>query len=111
MSKGKSSSNTQTIQRLSYEQYGISKNRLAELQGGCRAGIYPSEMLSDACNEFGFVRPWILLSVSKDRSYDLLEFDLRLGRIPVGRSNFYGFRRRFFYNLDRALKEKKMADK
>ena len=105
MSKKKSSSNAQTIQRLSYEEYGISKNRLAELQSGCRAGIYPSEMLSDACNGFEFIKPWILLSVAKNRSYDLLEFDLRLGRVPVGRSNFYSFRRRFFYNLDRALRE------
>lgn len=103
MSKEKQIIGTETIRRLSYEEYGISKERLAELRSGCRAGIYPSEMLSDACNGFEFVRQWILLSVTKNRSYDLIEYS-KWGRIPCGRSNFYSFRRRFYYNLDCLIK-------
>lgn len=104
MSKKKRRSSIQTIQRISYEEYGISKNRLLELQDGCRTGMCPSEMMSNACNGFEFVGPWIILSVTKNRSYDSLEFDLKLGRIPCGRSNFYSYRRRFYYNLDCLLR-------
>lgn len=89
--------------RPSYPELGISKERLRELQNGCRVGIYSSEMLSKACAGFEFIKPWILLSVEKGRSYDRLEFDLQLGRVPIGRTDFYGVRRKFYHNLDRLL--------
>ncbi len=41
------------------------------------------------------------LSVQRKLSYDHLKFDWKLGRIPAGRSDFYGYRRLFFYNLSR----------
>lgn len=95
-----------TVQRLSYEECGIDSKRLAELQCGCRTGKYHPEMLQAACDGFEFIRPWILLSVTKNVSFDRLEFHWKLGRCPAGRSNFYSFRRRFYYNLDRELRKK-----
>lgn len=109
MSKRKSSSNAQTIQRLSYEEYGISKNRLAELQGGCRAGIYPSEILTAACRGIESISPWILLSVKQGKSFDVLSVEWELGKMempPFCRTDFYSCRRRFFANLDKELKER-----
>ncbi len=38
---------------------------------------------------------------------DFLEFHDRLVRCPLGRTDFYGARRLFFYYLDVALKERK----
>ena len=37
------------------------------------------------------------------KSYDILEFDLKLGRISVGRSDFYGYRRRTLAILNNML--------
>lgn len=90
--------------RPSYSELSISKERLRELQNGCRVGIYSSKTLREACKGFEFISPWIILSVTKSKSYDLIEFSTKLGRIPVGRSNFYGFRRKFYHNLDCLLR-------
>lgn len=91
--------------RPGYPELGISKERLCELQNGCRVGLYSSETLKEACRGLEFIEPWIILSVTKSKSYDLIEFNSELGRVPVGRSNFYALRRKFYYNLDAILRE------
>ena len=93
--------------RPSYPELGISKERLSELQNGCRVGIYSSEMLSKACAGVEFIKPWIILSVTKSMSYDALKIKWQLKEIeqmPCCRSDFYGFRRKFYHNLDYLLK-------
>lgn len=93
--------------RPSWKELGMSKESVRELQNGCKAGIYSSETLREACGEFKFLEPWILLSVTKGRSYDFMitKWELReLERAPVGKTDFYGFRRMFFKNLDCLLK-------
>lgn len=99
-----------TIQRRSYRQYGLTDERVAELQNGCKTGEYSFKTLQAACEGFAFARPWILLSVVENRSYDELRTAWELGKIevlPVGRTNFYALRRQFFSNLNRVLQEKK----
>lgn len=96
--------------RPSLEELGISKERIRELLRECKAGKYTPEMLHEACAGFEFLEPWILLSVTKGWSYDfiIIKWELReLERPPVGRSDFYGYRRRFYYNLDNLLKEER----
>ena len=110
MSKGNlSRTGYQGAPRLSFDAYNISRERYIELRGGCAAGKYSRETLSKACRGLEFIEPWIILSVTKSKSYDLIEFDYKLGRIPVGRSDFYGFRRKFYHNLDVLLKEERSA--
>lgn len=95
--------------RLGFDAYNISRERYVELRNGCVAGKYSRETLSKACGEFKFIEPWIILSVTKNKSYDAMQVLWELGEIDrpaVGRSNFYGFRRRFFANLDKELKER-----
>ena len=41
MSRRKRRNGTNTMQRRSYAEYGIERQRLEELQSGCRTGIYP----------------------------------------------------------------------
>ena len=109
MSKGKRKNGTNTMQRRSYAEYGIGRQRLEELQSGCRAGVYSPEILKAACKEFEFIEPLILLSIRQGKSFDRLQilWELReMERPAVSRSGFYRFRRRFFANLDRALKER-----
>lgn len=42
---------------------------------------------------------------AKGLSYEWVEFHEKLGRCPLGRSDFYGAKRLFFHYLDEALKE------
>ena len=43
---------------------------------------------------------YIIKSVTNDLSYPFVEYDERLGRIPVGKTDFYGYRRLFYHYLD-----------
>ena len=106
MSRKKSGrTENQGAPRLGFNAYNISRERYIELRSGCATGKYSRETLQGACAEFKFIEPWVILSVTKSKSYDLIEFDLELGRVPVGRSDFYGYRRRFYHNLDVMLRE------
>ena len=110
MSKGNlSRTENQGAPRLGFEAYNISRERYIELRDGCAVGKYSRETLSKACRGLEFIEPWIILSVTKSKSYDLIEFDYKLGRVPVGRSDFYGYRRKFYHNLDVLLKEERSA--
>ena len=109
MSRGKRRNGTDTMQRRSYAEYGIAKQRLAELQDGCKNGAYPPERLKAACLGIEAVSPWILLSVRQGKSFDRLQisWELReMERPPYCRTDFYSYRRRFFANLDKELKER-----
>lgn len=89
-----------SCKRYSWSDYKIDRQRYLELRNGCRTGKYSREILSKACIGLENIEPWILLSVTENISYDRLEFNMRLGRIPVGRTDFYGYRRWFYYNLN-----------
>lgn len=93
----------QRAPRLGYSEYGISRERYIEMRNGCAEGKYSPETFQEACRGLEFIKPWIILSVTKSKSYDLMEYS-ELGRIPVGRSDFYGFRRKFYHNLDCLLR-------
>lgn len=109
MSREKRRNGTNTIQRLNYVEYGIGERRLEELQNGCRAGAYSSEILTAACRGIEAISPWILLSVKQGKSFDVLSVEWELGKMerpPFCRTDFYSCRRRFFANLDKELKER-----
>ena len=48
----------------------------------------------------GEIYPYIIKSVSNDLSYQFIEYDEVLGRIPVGINEFYAYRRLFYHYLD-----------
>lgn len=96
-----------TITRFSFEELGIDKGRYLQLKAGCESGLYSRETLQQACRNMpDGVPAFILKSVIEGKSFEKIEFDFLLGRVPVGRSNFYALRRQFYGNLDRALKER-----
>lgn len=45
--------------------------------------------------------PYIIKSVTNGLSYRFIEYDEYLGRIPVGKTEFYAKRRLFYYYLDK----------
>ncbi len=92
--------------RLPWSAYGITPERRKELEGIAKSGEYADIVLAAAFKTDRQIAGHIILSVTEGIPYDHLEFHGRLGRCCVGRSNFYGLRRRFFHYLDIALKEK-----
>lgn len=104
MSKGKRMG---AIKRFSFEELGIDKGRYLQLKAGCESGLYSRETLLQACQNMpDGVAAFILKSVTEDKTFERIEFDDKLGRICVCKTNFYALRRQFYGNLDRALKER-----
>lgn len=63
---------------------------------------YDCEIIEEAARRTSEeLAPYLLKSVTKDVKYEYLEYDDELGRIPVGKTDFYGYRRRFFYYLQK----------
>lgn len=90
--------------RASWADYGIDKKRYRALQDIARSDEYAGIVLDCALKADRKSAGHIVLSVTKDISYDHLEYHDRLGRCPIGRTDFYGARRLFFHYLDMALK-------
>lgn len=91
--------------RYSWEHYGITKQRYRELTDIMRLPEYASLVEKIAQRASEMLAPWIILSIMKKRSYDRIEYTEKLGRIPCGRSDFYGFRRYTFHLMDRELQK------
>ncbi len=92
--------------RLPWSAYGITPERKKELIEIAKQEEYAGLVLAAALKADRQAAGHIVLSVTKGVSYEYLEYHDRLGRCCVGRSNFYGLRRRFFHYLDITLKEK-----
>lgn len=64
---------------------------------GNRQDLTDCKMIEEAARESSEeLAPYLLKSVTDDLSYEYLEFDDTLGRIPVGKTDFYGYRRKFY---------------
>ncbi|MDE7133015.1 MAG: hypothetical protein K2O65_14705 [Lachnospiraceae bacterium] len=90
--------------RASWKDYGITQERVDELVEIVRSGEYDNVALSAAHMADEKAAEHIILSVKKNLSYERLEYHDKLGRCPLGRTDFYGARRLFFHYLDCALK-------
>lgn len=96
--------------RASYEDYGITPERLHELMEIARQDAYADIVLGSALKADRLAAGHIILSVTGGISYEHLEYDDKFGRCPLGRTDFYGARRLFFYHLDCALKERQETE-
>lgn len=47
-----------------------------------------------------WIAKYLLKSVTEDLSYEFIMYDGELGKIPVGKTEFYAYRRLFFHYLD-----------
>ena len=128
------------LRDMTWDDYGISRNRYKELQAFClqydekkskinrginavandgmpkgnfkkntlemnaiRNVIYQRdcEMIEQAAVAASSeIYPYIIKSVTNDLSFPYIEYDEKLGRIPVGINEFYGYRRLFYHYLD-----------
>lgn len=97
--------------RLPWSAYGITEERYQELLAAARSGEHDAEVLSAALKADRLSAGHIILSVMEGASYEHLEFHEKLGRCPVGRTNFYGLRRLFFHYLDESLNGAQEAER
>lgn len=128
------------LRDMTWDDYGISRNRYKELQAFClqydekkskinrginavandgmpkgnykqntmeanaiRNVIYQGdcEMIEQAAMAASSeIYPYIIKSVTNDLSFPFIEYDEKLGRIPIGKTEFYGYRRLFYHYLD-----------
>lgn len=130
------------LRDMTWEDYGISKNRYKELKAFClqyeekkkkiQYGLHSavqdgmpkgslsieSQVEKQAIENVAYIKDirmieeaavktnpviwkYILKSVTEDLSYELIMYDKEYGRIPEGKTEFYGYRRLFYHNLDK----------
>ena len=107
MSRGRRKrTKTQCAPRYPWEYYGLGdKGHRRKLEEMCRSGRYDQEVWEAAYQTCPEIAGYLVRSVTQCKSYEMLEFDPELGRICMGRTDFYGYRRRFYYLFGLKLKE------
>ena len=97
----------QSAPRHSWQYYGIRKERYRQLTEYIRSGRYASVARQAARTANKDIAEYLVTSIEKDISYDDLErmWTLKeIERIPVGRSDFYGWRRYYMHVFDLELR-------
>lgn len=90
---------------VTWNDYGITRERYNELKALCQSGKYDDVARSEARRANEIISEYILLSVKKNLSFEGVEYAKGLGRIPCGRTDFYGYRRLFYHLFDERMKE------
>lgn len=90
--------------RESWDDYGITQERYIKLRFAVQSGIYDDIARAAANKANKDIAEYILLSAAKNKSYEGVEYVSGLGRIPCGRTDFYGYRRLFFSYFDKELR-------
>lgn len=101
-----SSKKYQRAPRAAWNTYGISRERYLALRAAVRSGKYDDAARSAAEEANSSIAQYILISVMKNKSYEGIEYIEGLGRIPCGRTDFYGYRRLFYHIFDSKIREK-----
>lgn len=123
MKKGK-----KRLRDMTWDDYGISRNRYKELKAFCmqyeekqKSVLRGAENMHYAdryavrnviyCRDCRMIEEaaitaapgiwqYIIKSVTQDLPYEAVEYSGELGRIIVGKTDFYAYRRLFYYCLD-----------
>lgn len=96
---------------VTWKDYGITRERLKELKKLCCLPENAAQTLCAAHRASEMLSEYILLSVKKNLSFEGIEYAKGLGRIPCGRTDFYGYRRLFFHHFDRLLKGERIMER
>ena len=92
--------------RHSWQHYGISKERCRKLTEYIQSGRYATVARHAAHVASKDIAEYILLSVTENLSYDELRkrWELKkIERMACCRTDFYGYRRLFYYLFDKEL--------
>lgn len=94
--------------RHSLAYYGLTDERVEELEKLIQSGRYASLASQAAHTANETIAEYILLSVTQNKSYDALRVKWELGeieRIPYGKTDFYGIRRYFMHLMDLEMRK------
>lgn len=88
--------------RAPWEEYERLENKeyRKSLRIMCRSGKYSDMVRRAAYQASEDIAEYIIKSVTKNKSYEKIEFDSELGRICVCKTDFYGYRRLFYHLFD-----------
>lgn len=93
--------------RASWRSYGLEdKSYRKKLRIMCQSRKYRSEVRQAAYQTSSEIAEYLIKSVTKNKSYEKVEFDGDLGRICVCRTDFYGYRRMFYHLFDLEIRRK-----
>lgn len=95
-------------QRYSWDHYGIDEPRKEKLREYIQSGKYAVLASQAAYKANEKIAEYILLSVTKNKSYDYFKkkWELKeIERLPYCRTDFYGIVRYFFSIFDSEMKE------
>ena len=95
---------------VSYKEYNIEKNRYKKLRKMCTMEKYNDIVQRIAYETNKEIAEYIILSVREKISYDnfdLPKYQEKFGKIKIGRTDFYGYRRLFYHLFDQYLKNGK----
>jgi len=93
--------------RHSIEYYGLTDERVAELEKLIQSGRYASLASQAAHTANEMIAEYILLSITQNKSYDALrvKWELKeMEQIPYCRTDFYGIRRYFMAIFDKEMR-------
>ena len=79
------------VRNISWKDYGISVQTQRELKEFCF--LYDEKKKRGNSQDLTDCK---MIEEAARESYEYLEFDDTLGRIPVGKTDFYGYRRKFY---------------
>lgn len=94
--------------RHSLAYYGLTDERVEELEKLIQSGGYASLASQAAHRANETIAEYILLSVTQNKSYDALrvKWELKeMEQIPYCRTDFYGIRRYFYHLFNEKMKE------
>lgn len=97
----------QAAPRHSWHYYGISRARYKQLAEYIHSGRYATVARQAAHTANKDIAEYLVMSIEKELSYDDLErmWTLKeIERMPVGRSDFYGWRRYYMHIFDMELR-------
>lgn len=94
--------------RHSLAYYGLTDERVEELEKLIQSGRYAALASQAAHTANKYIAEYILLSITQNKSYDALRVKWELGkieRIPYGKTDFYGIRRYFMHLMDLEMRK------
>ncbi len=89
--------------RHSLAYYGLTDERVEELEKLIQSGRYASLASQAAHRANETIAEYLIISIAENKSYEVLEKMWARGkieRIPYGKTDFYGIRRYFYYLFD-----------
>lgn len=100
---------------MTWDDYGITRQEYKQLHELCMSGrdsgLLQTLINAAAVETNRMIAAHIVESVTEGKTYEQIEYSKRFGRIACGRTDFYGYRRKFYAVLKRMLEAGNKGEK